>query len=389
MIAPNLKRRLSGVTATVARLLPVQAQSIGIVGTGPGLPAHVPCVPLWSVILMSGRKTRVWHARRNTEMLLGLILRHVVRKRLKLVFTSASQRVHTRYTRWLISGMDAVVATSHRTASYLRLSSQVILHGIDTSKFRPGADRRALRRALGLSEGFTIGCFGRIRHQKGTDVFVDAMLEVLPHHTDATALVMGRATGRHKPFLQSLREKVARAGLDDRIRFLPEAPMDAMPRWYQALDLFVAPQRWEGFGVTPLEAMACGVPVIATTVGAFDELVVEGRTGRLISPGDMERMRAAVCAVLASPDTHRQWSAAARRHVEEGFRIEEEAAALNTLYRKLLDGDGENHNDTQGDFPLEVEAEAAAEGLTVMPPVSRDPLLPEGAPHTAQRLARY
>ena len=123
VIAPNLKRRLSGVTATIARLLPVQARSIGIVATGPGLPglpSHVPCIPLRSVIRMSGRACRVWHARRNTEMLLGLILRHVLRKRLKLVFTSASQRNHTRYTRLLISGMDAVVATSRKSASYLR-----------------------------------------------------------------------------------------------------------------------------------------------------------------------------------------------------------------------------------------------------------------------------
>ena len=341
VIAPNLKRRLSGVTATIARLLPVQAQSIGIVATGSGLPAHVPCVPLWSVIRMSGRKRRVWHARRNTEMLLGLILRHVLRKRLKLVFTSASQRNHTRYTRLLISGMDTVVATSRRSASYLRRPSQVILHGIDTGTFRPIADRRAHRHSLGLSESFTIGCFGRIRHQKGTDVFVDSMLEVLPHRPDVNALVMGRATEQHEPFLHFLREKVVQAGLEDRILFLPEAPVDDMPRWYQALDLFVAPQRWEGFGVTPLEAMACGVPVIATTVGAFDELVAEGRTGLLIPPGDVELLRAAVSAVLASPNTYRQWSAAARRHVEEGFRIEDEAAALNALYRELLDGDGE------------------------------------------------
>ena len=339
VIAPNLKRRLSGVTATIARLLPVQAQSIGIVAIGPGLPAHVPCVPLWSVIVMSGRKCRVWHARRNIEMLLGLILRHVLRKRLRLVFTSASRRHHTRYTRWLISGMDAVVATSRRTASHLWRPSQVIPHGIDAEVFRPPGDRRALRRALGLSEGATIGCFGRIRHQKGTDVFVDAMLEVLPHHPGATALVMGRATGKHRSFLQVLREKVSRAGLEDRILFLPEAPVDAMPQWYQALDLFVAPQRWEGFGVTPLEAMACGVPVIATNAGAFDELVVEGKTGCVIAPGDVTQMHAAVSAALASPDTLRRWSAAARRHVEAGFRIEDEAAALNALYRTLL-GDG-------------------------------------------------
>ena len=338
VIAPNLKRRLSGVTATIVRLLPLQAQSIGIVATGPGLPAHVPCVPLRSVIMMSDRAHRVWHARRNTEMLMGLILRHVFRKRLKLVFTSASQRHHTRYTRLLISGMDVVVATSRKSASYLRRSSRVIMHGIDTGIFCPPTDRHAHRRSLGLSGNVTIGCYGRIRRQKGTDVFVDAMLEVLPQYTGVTALVMGRAAHKHGPFLENLREKVARAGLQDRILFLPEVPVEEMPRWYQALDLLVAPQRWEGFGLTPLEAMACGVPVIATTVGAFDELVVEGETGRLIPPGDTARMRVAVEAALASPETLRQWSAAARRHVEERFRIEDEAAVLNALYRELLDG---------------------------------------------------
>ena len=338
VIAPNLKRRLSGVTATIVRLLPVQTKSIGIAATGPGLPAHVPYMSLWSVIRLSGQTCRVWHARRNAEMLMGLILRHVFRKRLKLVFTSASQRHHTRYTRLLISGMDAIIATSRKSASYLRRPSRVIIHGIDTATFHPPADRRAHRRSLGLSENVTIGCYGRIRRQKGTDVFVDAMLAVLPQHAGVTALVMGRAAHKHVPFLQGLREKVAQAGLQDRILFLPEVPVEEMPRWYQALDLLVAPQRWEGFGLTPLEAMACGVPVIATTVGAFDELVVEGKTGRLIPPGDVEQMRAAVDAALASPATLQQWSAAARHHVEAGFRIEDEAATLNALYRELLDG---------------------------------------------------
>lgn len=341
VVAPNLNRRLSGVTASIARLVPIQSRSIGVAATGPGLPAHVPSVALWSVVTMSGRTKRVWHARRNTEMLLGLILRHVLRKRLKLVFTSASQRHHTLYSRWLIARMDAVVATSRRTASYLRRPSRVILHGIDTETFRPPADRTGLRRSLGLPERFTIGCFGRIRHQKGTDVFVNAMLDVMGDRPDVTALVLGRATGRHRRFLRSLRHVVEAAGLDDRILFLPEVPVHEMSRWYQALDLFVAPQRWEGFGLTPLEAMACGVPVIATTVGAFDELVAEGRTGRLVPPGDVERMRAAVIAALRSPDTVQEWSRTARRHVEEGFRIEDEAAALNALYRTLLGDAGE------------------------------------------------
>ncbi len=346
-IAPNLKRRLSGITATVVRLLPVQARSIGIAATGPGLPPQVPQVPLRSVLLMPGRKRRVWHARRNNEMLLGLVLRHVLGKRLKLVFTSASrpEHNHSRYKRWLLSRMDAVVATSDGTASYigaisrLRQPPQVIPHGIDTGAFCAPADRREQRRALGLPEGVTVGCFGRIRRHKGTDVFVDAMLDVLARRADAVALVMGRATGKHQAYLRAQRAKVAEAGLEGRILFLPEAPVDDMPRWYRALDLFVAPQRWEGFGLTPLEAMACGVPVVATTAGAFEELVVDGGTGRLVPPGDARRMSAAVGEALDAPGTLARWSAAARRHVEQGFRIEDEAAALNALYRKLLDGD--------------------------------------------------
>ena len=75
VVAPNLKRRLSGVTATVVRLIPVQARMIGIVTTGPGLPDNLPHVPLARAATLPRDRWRVWHARRNTEMALGLILR--------------------------------------------------------------------------------------------------------------------------------------------------------------------------------------------------------------------------------------------------------------------------------------------------------------------------
>lgn len=82
MIAPNLKRRLSGVTATAVRLIPVQAAMIGIVTTGPSLPSDLPHMPLERLPFLRRDRWRVWHARRNTEMVLGLILRHVLRRKL-------------------------------------------------------------------------------------------------------------------------------------------------------------------------------------------------------------------------------------------------------------------------------------------------------------------
>ena len=110
VVAPNLKRRLSGVTATVVRLIPVQARMIGIVATGPGLPPELPHIPLTRAATLPRDRWRVWHARRNTEMALGLILRHVLRRRYRLLFTSAAQRRHTGFTRWLIHQQDALIA---------------------------------------------------------------------------------------------------------------------------------------------------------------------------------------------------------------------------------------------------------------------------------------
>jgi mannosyltransferase len=336
VIAPNFKKRLSGVTATVVRLVPLQARDIAIAATCPVDLPDVPQIPLLSLLTLSRRK-RVWHARRNVEMIGGLILRHILRKRLALLFTSASQRSHTGLSRWLIARMDRVVATSAKSAGYLQREAQVIHHGIDISSFAPAPDKAALRARLGLPPaGPVIGCYGRIRHQKGTDVFVDTALDLLTDHPTLTAVVMGRATSKDRGFEAELRRKVAAAGAQERVIFAPEVPVWEIADWYAALDLYVAPQRWEGFGLTPLEAMASGVPVVATRVGAFEELIVEGQTGALVPRDDLPAMTRAVGAALADQDALKKRSAQARTHAEQHFDIAAEAAALVAIYREML-----------------------------------------------------
>lgn len=335
VIAPNLKRRLSGVTATVVRLIPVQARMIAIRATGPGLPPEVPHIPLSRAALMPRDRWRVWHARRNTEMALGLILRHLLRRKYRLLFTSASQRRHSRYTRWLIRQMDGVIATSDKGAAYLERPATVVMHGIDTASFTIPADRPALRQRLGVPDGLLIGCFGRIRKSKGTDIFVDAMIQLLPNYLDATAIVMGRALDKDRPFLDRMKARVDEAGLGGRILFLPEVPVDRMPSWYAALDIYVAPQRWEGFGLTPLEAMACGVPVVATRTGAFEELLTT-ETGILVPAGDMDALAEATAALAQNPSRRTTMGRAARDRAVMQFSIEGEARTLVAIYNDLL-----------------------------------------------------
>lgn len=340
VIAPHFKRRLSGVTSTVIQLVPVQ-NSLGqkVITFGPGLPASLPSMKWWQLTSLwkppQGRTHRIWHARRNIEMLPGILLRDILRMPLKLVFTSASQRHHSGWTKWLISRMDHVIAVCAKTASYLERESTVILHGIDLQRFSPPVDKAKARQIVGLDPSSRyIGCFGRVRHQKGTDLFVDAMIKLLPQYPGWKAVIAGRATAKHVAFEDDLKAQVRAAGLADRILFVGEHTN--IPDWYRALDLFVAPQRWEGFGLTPLEAMATGVPVVAADVGAFPELILEGQTGRLVGRGEVENFTGSIKPYLENDALLTQASEAALRHAQENFSIEREATAIGAVYQNLL-----------------------------------------------------
>jgi mannosyltransferase len=142
-------------------------------------------------------------------------------------------------------------------------------------------------------------------------------------------------TPKHQEFADCLKQKIAAAGLEDRVTFVGEAPATAP--WYEALDVYVAPQRWEGFGVTPLEAGAYGLPVVATTVGAFPDIISEGMTGTLVPPGDVAAMIAAIRPLLADSELRLRFGAAARDRVTREFSLAREAAAIDDVYRQLWD----------------------------------------------------
>src|ERR1700759_4473147 len=132
LIVPNLHRRYSGVTATNRMVAPKLAKMYRAAWLGSNAPDGIARMGFADLLkLWRRRAPLIWHARRNDEMIAGVVLR-VLGWPLKLVFTSAAQRHHTWLTRWLIRRMDAVIATSAISASFLKRDSTVVMHGVDT-----------------------------------------------------------------------------------------------------------------------------------------------------------------------------------------------------------------------------------------------------------------
>ena len=123
LIVPNLHRRYSGVTATNRMVAPKLAKMFRAAWLGPDAPDGIARMGVADLLKLWRRRTPlIWHARRNNEMIVGVLLR-ALGWPLKLVFTSAAQRHHTWITRWLIRRMDAIIATSDISASFLKRDS--------------------------------------------------------------------------------------------------------------------------------------------------------------------------------------------------------------------------------------------------------------------------
>ena len=340
-IVPNLHWRYSGVTATNRMIAPRLARLLPTAWLGRDAPGGVARLSLRDLLRLRLRRPRaevIWHARRNNEMLVGVFLK-ALGWPLALVFTSAAQRHHTWVTRFLIARMDGVIAASAAAASYLKRPATVIPHGIDTARFAPAPDRDAAYAATGLPGKYAIGCFGRVRAQKGTDIFVEAMCRLLPKYPDFTGIVIGPVTLEQRTFDAGLKERVRAAGLSARVLFLGEFPADEIPRWHQRLLIYAFTSRVEGYGLTLLEAMASGTALVATRAGAADQIVREGKTGFLVPPGDADALANAIEPLMRDPARAAEMGRKGRERAVAEFAIDAEAEKITAFYRHVLQSD--------------------------------------------------
>lgn len=339
VVVTNLHRRYTGVSATVRVLVPHQRQQITLAvwdWGGLGLGGELD----WRSLLRWGWKSpqvgrwRIWHARRDLEILIGLVLRSLLRQPWRVIFTSAAPKPPGWWLRQLIRHCDAVIATSPRSAQFLERCNAVIFHGVDCEEFHPLPDRQTALAEVGLEGMHCIGCFGRIRFSKGTDLVVESLIQLLPMHLNWVGVITGLCQPRDQPFLDTLLQRVADVGLEGRIRFVGDLQPGEIRRWYQRTSICVAASRREGFGLTPLEAMASGCVPVTSQEGAWP-WIISPDVGVTVETGKLMPMVSALDALMSDDQRLSALAKHARRVVVQNYSVELEASQINRFYEKL------------------------------------------------------
>lgn len=337
VVVTNLHKRFTGISASLLAVLPEQRRDfeIAVIDRG-GL--DVPGKwPLPRMILAGFRgpekaQYRVLHARRDIDMLLGVILRFLPGQRWRLVFTTAANREPGVILGPLINAMDGVVAASEQSARFVPWHTEVIHHGVDTDFFRPPADSGQPARVIGYA--------GRIRPSKGADLFVKAMMRLLPAWPGYSAELAGLCRPRDNRFQTELQDMITAGGLERRIRFLGHADRSEMLNLYRRMVLCVTPSRTnEGFGLVPFEALACGVPVVTSDASSAWVQFIDDEIGAVAARGDQESLTKAVAAMLDRPELDDKMRRSARERAVRRHSIRNEAASLNMMYKRLMRGD--------------------------------------------------
>jgi phosphatidyl-myo-inositol alpha-mannosyltransferase len=226
--------------------------------------------------------------------------------------------------------IDAAIAVSDAAAGFLRraidVELEIIPNGLDAERFaHPGAAPK------GFPEGRRLLWVSRLDPQKGFRVLVQAFALLAPQHRDLSLIVVGDGRDRHAIDALSEADQA-------RVFMLGAVPHEALPSWYYgAANVFVAPATGqESFGYILVEAMAAGLPVVASDIAGYRDVVRTGIEGLLVPPGDPVTLAEAVSRVLSDPVLAGRLSEAGRARAET-FGWDHIVPRIEAVYHRVID----------------------------------------------------
>lgn len=236
-------------------------------------------------------------------------------------------------------GCREVIFVSERLKEHLRprlglpaAQCAVIPNGVDTRVFRPSRDN-SLRTELGLSDDTVlVGAIGNIRKPKAYDVLLRAARTLIERRHRLHLVIAGDCANALGMQLEQLKHEL---GIEGHVTFLGLRP--DVSRVLNNLDAFVLSSQTEGFSIACIEAMACGIPVVATRSGG-PEQILEDQAGLLVPTGDPEALAAAVERVITSNDLAADLTARALKRVHEQYSLTTMLARYQTLLERVTLG---------------------------------------------------
>lgn len=205
--------------------------------------------------------------------------------------------------------------------------SEVTYNGIDVGDFADLPERRSCQPTLLF--------VGGLERRKGLDYLVEALPKIAEQIPDVRLIVVAKSGFRGTDQVSTFESQARRLGVDRRILFRDSVDQNTLLSFYSDCDLVVLPSRNEGWGLSLMEAMACGKPVVATRVGGIPELVRDGVDGLLVDPGDVEQLSSAVAKLLLDPETRSEMARAGGAHVKS-FAWDDTARTVLAAYASAL-----------------------------------------------------
>jgi glycosyltransferase involved in cell wall biosynthesis len=253
------------------------------------------------------------------------------------VDAGASERFLPLKLRLVNGGSSGIVFVSDRLAGhYRRLVGEsrkyhTIYNGVDLCRFSPGRDD-SLRRELGIGKNeFLIGAIGNIRPAKGYEFFLRAARRIVDAQPHCRFVIVGEGAGEGLNRLHDLRQQL---GLQDVVHFAGFRA-DTVTVLHN-LDLYLLSSISEGFSIACIEAMACGLPVVATRSGGPEEIIRENDVGLLVPPSSAEALAEAVLHLLNNPERQLEMAARATAMVARRFALQTMLDHYANLYRRIL-----------------------------------------------------
>jgi phosphatidylinositol alpha-1,6-mannosyltransferase len=352
--------------AGMALALNRRGHSVTVLSRERGTPAGEPGAESLTLRTIRGRRWRQfrsWHFRRAAGALLDRepqdlviattwnaargIAGPVLRRGGRLACVAHGLEVTRRMPRlkrlWLAHTLrrcECVIAVSAFTRDSLRERFRIdpdrlflLSNGVDPSVFRPGLDASRVRERHGLLDRRVILTLARVVERKGHDLVIRALPQILSRVPDAVYLVAGPGEAG---LLNRLRRLADELGVGSAVVFAGSLPGDEVPLYYNACEVYVMPSRvlaasgdTEGFGITFLEANACGKPVVGGRSGGVADAIEDGITGFLVDPADPGDLAEKILILLANPDRARAMGQAGRGRVQELHTWDRIAALLS------------------------------------------------------------